>query len=58
MSAPATRAECITAARAVLDAARRRRDRDRAAGRLDPETEFALRRLEREQQPQGDRLAA
>ncbi|MEU9141678.1 hypothetical protein AB0D33_38060 [Streptomyces sp. NPDC048404] len=58
MNTTATRAECITAARAVLDAARRRRDRDRAAGLLPAETEFALRRLEREQRPQADRLAA
>lgn len=43
------RAECIRAARAVLDAARRRRDLDRAAGRLDPEVELILQRLERGQ---------
>ncbi|GGR80696.1 hypothetical protein GCM10010252_19010 [Streptomyces aureoverticillatus] len=35
--------------RRVLDAARRRRDRDRAAGRLAPEAELVLRRLERQQ---------
>ncbi|MGW9041219.1 hypothetical protein ACWGQL_01435 [Streptomyces lydicus] len=35
--------------RRVLDAARRRRDRDRAAGRLAPEVELICRRLERQQ---------
>lgn len=44
-----SRAECVAAARAVLDAARRRRDLDRAAGRLAPEAELILQRLEREQ---------
>ncbi|MFI8850784.1 hypothetical protein ACIGW3_11455 [Streptomyces sp. NPDC053499] len=39
-------------ARAVLDRARDRRDRDRAAGRLAPEVELILRRLEREQRAQ------
>ncbi|QMP84103.1 hypothetical protein HQ601_00039 [Streptomyces phage Alderaan] len=38
--------------RRVLDAARDRRDRDRAAGRLDPEVELILRRLERAQREQ------
>ncbi len=46
---PVPRAECIRAARAVLDAARRRRDIDRAAGRLAPEVELMLQRLERGQ---------
>lgn len=50
MSAPAvTRAEAIAAARAVLDAARTRRDRDRAAGLLPADVEVRLRRLERQQ---------
>lgn len=42
-----TRAQCIAEARAVLDAARARRDRDRAAGLLSPETELICRRLDR-----------
>lgn len=53
-----TRAEAITNARAVLDAARTRRDRDRAAGRLAPEVELILRRLERQQQPTPAHRAA
>ncbi|MCX5362914.1 hypothetical protein OG864_29890 [Streptomyces sp. NBC_00124] len=52
MNAPVIpRAQAIAAARAALDAARARRDRDRAAGLLPPETELALRRLERLQRP-------
>ncbi|MEU7419710.1 hypothetical protein [Streptomyces antibioticus] len=43
------RAECIAAARAVLDRARARRAADRAAGRLSPEHELICRRLEAEQ---------
>ncbi|MEV6074383.1 hypothetical protein AB0L80_04590 [Streptomyces sp. NPDC052069] len=50
MSAPTvTRDQAFADARRVLDAARARRDRDRAAGRLAPEIELILRRLEREQ---------
>ncbi|MCX5266053.1 hypothetical protein [Streptomyces sp. NBC_00199] len=48
-----SRAECIAQARAVLDAARHRRDLDRAAGRLPAEVELKLRRLEREQRQQA-----
>ncbi|MEU6441382.1 hypothetical protein [Streptomyces sp. NPDC047046] len=47
-----TREQAVANARRVLDAARRRRDRDRAAGRLDPAAELILRRLEREQRQQ------
>ncbi|MFD9150325.1 hypothetical protein ACFWDF_24235 [Streptomyces diastaticus] len=43
------KAQAIAAARAVLDRARHRRDRDRAAGRLPAEHELICRRLEREQ---------
>ncbi|QCX77641.1 hypothetical protein C9F11_20030 [Streptomyces sp. YIM 121038] len=43
------REQAFAAARRVLDAARRRRDTDRAAGRLAPEVELILRRLERQQ---------
>lgn len=39
-------------ARAALDQARARRDADRAAGRLAPEVELILRRLERQQRQQ------
>jgi hypothetical protein len=50
MTAPAvSREQAFAAARAVLDRARVRIARDRAAGRLAPEAEFALRRIEREQ---------
>ena len=53
MTAPTvTRAQAIRNARAVLDRARMRRDTDRAAGRLAPEVELILRRLEREQRQQ------
>ncbi|MFD7994511.1 hypothetical protein [Streptomyces mexicanus] len=45
------RAQAIANARAVLDKARARRDADRAAGRLSPEVELMLRRLERQQAP-------
>ncbi|MFC9050060.1 hypothetical protein [Streptomyces anthocyanicus] len=41
--------QAIANARAVLDRARARRDADRAAGRLNPEAELILRRLERAQ---------
>ncbi|MFB7029628.1 MULTISPECIES: hypothetical protein [unclassified Streptomyces] len=54
MTAPTvTREQAIRNFRRVLDAARARRDRDRAAGRLDPEAELILRRLEREQREQA-----
>ncbi|MEU8989999.1 hypothetical protein AB0C98_26810 [Streptomyces sp. NPDC048558] len=43
------REQAFAAARRVLDAARHRRDRDRVAGRLAPEVELILRRLERQQ---------
>ncbi|KAA6215120.1 hypothetical protein CP973_00165 [Streptomyces albofaciens JCM 4342] len=43
------REQAIANARRVLDAARRRRDMDRAAGRLPAEVELIMRRLEREQ---------
>ncbi|MFH8793821.1 hypothetical protein [Streptomyces sp. NPDC017941] len=44
-----TREQAYTNARAVLDRARLRIARDRAAGRLSPEIELVLRRLERQQ---------
>ncbi|MFD5591972.1 MULTISPECIES: hypothetical protein [Streptomyces] len=44
-----SRDQAIANARRVLDAARHRRDRDRAAGRLAPDVELILRRLERKQ---------
>ncbi|MFF4347848.1 hypothetical protein [Streptomyces sp. NPDC001530] len=47
-----SRAECIAAARAVLDRALHRLASDRAAGRLAPEVEAILQRLEREQHEQ------
>lgn len=48
MSAPlVTREQAFANARAALDRARARRDADRAAGRLAPEAELILRRLER-----------
>lgn len=47
------REQALAAARRVLDAARARRDSDRAAGRLDPEVELILRRLERQQRAQA-----
>ncbi|MGY4990933.1 hypothetical protein [Streptomyces nigrescens] len=43
------REQAFANARRVLDTARQRRDRDRAAGRLAPEVELILRRLERQQ---------
>ncbi|MBT3157382.1 hypothetical protein KQH42_07160 [Streptomyces sp. CHA1] len=43
------KAQAIAAARAVLDRARVRIARDRAAGRLSPEHELICRRLERKQ---------
>ncbi|APD18615.1 hypothetical protein SEA_PAPAYASALAD_34 [Streptomyces phage PapayaSalad] len=46
------REQAVRNFRRVLDAARDRRDRDRAAGRLDPEVELILRRLERAQREQ------
>ncbi|MCZ9353218.1 hypothetical protein NGM36_26210 [Streptomyces mutabilis] len=50
--------QAIANARAVLDQARARRDADRAAGRLDPEAELILRRLEAEQREQEAARAA
>ncbi|OII60889.1 hypothetical protein BJP40_08485 [Streptomyces sp. CC53] len=56
------REQAFANARRVLDAARDRRDRDRATGRLDPEVELILRRLERqkraEQAPAVEHRAA
>ncbi|WP_275463344.1 hypothetical protein [Streptomyces noursei] len=55
------REQAIRNARRVLDAARHRRDADRAAGRLEPGVELILRRLERQQRqqaPAGPRRAA
>ncbi|MFD3790819.1 hypothetical protein [Streptomyces cyaneofuscatus] len=50
MTAPTiSREQAIQNARAALDRARARRDADRAAGRLAPEVELILRRLERRQ---------
>lgn len=49
MSAVIPREQAIANARAVLDRARARRDADRAAGRLSPDVELTLRRLERQQ---------
>ncbi|MFF4118996.1 hypothetical protein ACFY0P_36885 [Streptomyces sp. NPDC001714] len=46
------RAQAIANARRVLDAARARRDTDRAAGRLPAEVELIMRRLERQQRQQ------
>ncbi|UIX33577.1 hypothetical protein [Streptomyces sp. GQFP] len=46
------RAQAIANARRALDLARARRDADRAAGRLAPEAELIMRRLEREQRQQ------
>ncbi|MFD5901748.1 hypothetical protein ACFWHG_09615 [Streptomyces microflavus] len=43
-----TRDQAIAAARAVLDRARIRIARDRAAGRLSPEHELICRRIERD----------
>ncbi|MFK0108547.1 hypothetical protein [Streptomyces sp. NPDC091217] len=48
-----SREQAFANARRVLDAARDRRDRDRAAGRLDPAMELILRRLERDQRRQA-----
>jgi hypothetical protein len=42
-----SREQAYADARAVLDRARARRDRDRAAGRLAPEIELVCRRLDR-----------
>ncbi|MET9253784.1 hypothetical protein [Streptomyces sp. NPDC003717] len=54
MSAPVvTREQAFANARRVLDAARDRRDADRAAGRLPAEAELILRRLERQQRAQA-----
>ncbi|KUN96167.1 hypothetical protein [Streptomyces caeruleatus] len=47
------REQAIANARRVLDAARARRDRDRAAGRLPAEVELIMRRLERQQRQQA-----
>ncbi|MFF1686045.1 hypothetical protein [Streptomyces sp. NPDC058254] len=49
MSDVTPRAQCFAEARAVLDRARVRIAADRAAGRLAPDIELYLRRLEREQ---------
>ncbi|MFF7295339.1 hypothetical protein [Streptomyces sp. NPDC008265] len=49
MSNVITREQAFINARRVLDLARERRDRDRAAGRLDPAAELILRRIERRQ---------
>ncbi|MFF9033996.1 hypothetical protein ACF090_00800 [Streptomyces sp. NPDC014892] len=48
-----SREQAFANARRVLDAARDRRDSDRAAGRLDSATELILRRLERDQRRQA-----
>ncbi|MET7811748.1 hypothetical protein ABZT26_12920 [Streptomyces sp. NPDC005395] len=54
MNAPTiTREQAYAEARRALDEARARRDRDRAAGRLAPEAELILRRLERQQRQQA-----
>ncbi|APD18675.1 hypothetical protein SEA_MOJORITA_34 [Streptomyces phage Mojorita] len=45
--------QAIAGARAVLDRARLRIARDRAAGRLSPEHELICRRLERQQATQA-----
>ncbi|MCX4824215.1 hypothetical protein OG883_31035 [Streptomyces sp. NBC_01142] len=50
-----TRGQAFANARRVLDAARARRDRDRAAGLLPTEIELIMRRLEREQRQQRPR---
>jgi len=47
------RAQAIANARRALDLARARRDADRAAGRLAPEAELIMRRLERQQRQQA-----
>ncbi|MET7450651.1 hypothetical protein ABZT03_01920 [Streptomyces sp. NPDC005574] len=52
------RAQAIANARRALDRARARRDADRAAGRLAPEAELILRRLERQQAPAPAHRAA
>ncbi|MDX2986321.1 hypothetical protein [Streptomyces caniscabiei] len=52
-SAVIPREQAIANARRVLDAARHRRDRDRAAGRLPAEVELIMRRLERQQRQQA-----
>ncbi|WP_404959060.1 hypothetical protein [Streptomyces sp. 147326] len=49
MSDVISREQAFINARRVLDLARERRDRDRAAGRLDPAAELILRRIERRQ---------
>lgn len=51
-SAVIPREQAIRNARAALDRARARRDADRAAGRLAPDVELILRRLERQQHEQ------
>ncbi|MBB6415806.1 hypothetical protein [Streptomyces sp. AK010] len=48
-----SREQAFANARRVLDAARDRRDSDRAAGCLDSATELILRRLERDQRQQA-----
>ncbi|MEV7243935.1 hypothetical protein AB0N92_22190 [Streptomyces sp. NPDC093248] len=49
MNSVIPRTQAIADARAVLDRARLRIARDRAAGRLSPEHELIIRRLERQQ---------
>ncbi|MES9554815.1 MULTISPECIES: hypothetical protein [unclassified Streptomyces] len=58
MNGVISREQAFTNARAALDRARARRDADRAAGRLAPEAELILRRLERQQRQQPTRTAA
>jgi hypothetical protein len=57
-AAPITREQAFANARRVLDRARARRDADRAAGRLAPEVELILRRLESQQQATAPHRAA
>ncbi|MFD3903010.1 hypothetical protein HXS80_20690 [Streptomyces sp. CB04723] len=51
------RDQVIRNMRAALDRARARRDADRAAGRLAPDVELILRRLERDRQQSAARAA-
>ncbi|MFC3347737.1 hypothetical protein ACFOOM_09920 [Streptomyces echinoruber] len=48
-----SREQAFANARRVLDAARDRRDRERAAGQLPDEVELILRRLERQRRQQA-----
>ncbi|CAL9530784.1 hypothetical protein [Streptomyces sp. enrichment culture] len=52
------RAQAIANARRALDAARARRDADRAAGRLPDDVVLTLRRLERQQRTAPHHRAA